>query len=80
LPHVICYLSDGWQGRLMTRRLSMTTQQELMEAVRERYRRANRDGKRQILDTPGIVVDGIHRSASSSLQALANKRYSHAEP
>jgi len=44
----------------MTRRLSMTTRQELIEAVGERYRRANRDGKRQILDE-FLKLTGYHR-------------------
>jgi hypothetical protein len=38
----------------------MTTRRELIEAVGERYRRANRDGKRQILDE-FLKLTGYHR-------------------
>jgi hypothetical protein len=38
----------------------MTTRRELIEAVGERYRRANRDGKHQILDE-FLKLTGYHR-------------------
>jgi hypothetical protein len=44
----------------MTRQLNITTRRELIEAVGERYRRSNRDGKRQILDE-FVKLTGYHR-------------------
>jgi hypothetical protein len=60
LPHVICYLLDGWQGRLMTRRLSTATRRELIEAVGQRYRAGNRYEKHEIIEK-FIHLTGYHR-------------------
>jgi hypothetical protein len=60
LPHIICYLPDGRRGRLTTRRLSIATRRELIEAVGERYRRSDRSGKAQIL-TEFLKLTGYHR-------------------
>ncbi|WP_439896797.1 Tn3 family transposase [Burkholderia ubonensis] len=54
----------------MARRLSMTTRRELTEAVGERYRRSNRNERRQILDE-FLKLTGYHRK--HAIRVLCNE-------
>ena len=56
----------------MGRRISMATRKELLGAVRERYKRQNREGKSKIIDE-FVAVTGYHRKHALRLSNQSEK-------
>jgi hypothetical protein len=60
LPHEVCYQCGRPKEDTMARKVSAETRQELLQAIRERYRGGLKEEKLRILDE-FIAVTGYHR-------------------